>query len=127
MFDFRDDGGLGFQLSMYRLIDDLSEARQIGRENALTDQVDRLRAGYNRLLTYAQGVERDLEERNRQLSAVQNDLALRTQQLEAAQNELKTVYARNAFEASQRHMTMIAVQDRLRERDRQRLAGSQPE
>ncbi len=126
MFDHGSDGGLGFQLSMYRLIDDFDEAGRIGRENELLSRADRMRSEYNRLLAHAQALERALQERSQQLTAVQNDLAMKNQQLESTQQELKSVYARVAFEASERRMEMIARQDRARERDRQRNAGSQP-
>ena len=41
MFDYVGDGGIGFQLSMYRLIDDLDQVGSIGRENALLTQTTR--------------------------------------------------------------------------------------
>ena len=126
MFDYGGDSGIGFQLSMYRLIDDLDNAGSIGRENALQNQNDTMRSSYNRLLTQAQAIERALQERNQQVVALQNELAARSQQLESTRQELKAVDERNAFEATRRRMDMIALQDFARARDRERNAGSQP-
>ena len=126
MFDYVGDGGIGFQLSMYRLIDDLDQVGSIGRENALLTQNDTMRSNYNRLLTQAQAIERALQERNQQVVALQNELAARSQQLESTKQELQALHERNAFEASRRRMDMIAVQDRARARRRERDAGSQP-
>lgn len=125
MFDHGGDGELGFQLSMDRLIDGLDEAGRIGRENELLNRADRMRSEYNRLLAHAQALDRALQERNQQLAAAQNELAGKNQQLESTQHELKSVYARVAFEASERRMEMIARQELARERDRQKNAGSQ--
>ena len=126
MFDYGSDGGVGFQLSMYRLIDDLDEAGRVGRETAIQDQLSSMRSNYNQLLTQAQSIERVLQERNQQLVALQSELALRNQQLEATKQELTAVYERNAFEAEMRRLDMISVQDRARARRRERDAGSQP-
>lgn len=126
MFGSSDDNGLGFQLAFSRTVDTVYGMFERSREDDLLDYIDRLRSGYNRLLGQAQSVERALQERNQQLVAAQNELALRTQQLEASQNELKAVYARNAFEASERRLTMIALQNLRRADDRERLAGSKP-
>ena len=126
MFDYVGDGGIGFQLSMYRLIDDLDQAGSIARENALLTQNDTMRSNYNRLLTHAQAIERALQERDQQVVALQNELAARSQQLESTKQELQAVHERNAFEATRRRMDMIALQDFARARKRERDAGSQP-
>ena len=126
MFDYGSDGGVGFQLSTFRLIDDVYGMRDSGREDALLNQLDRMRLNYNHLLTQAQAIERALQERNQQVVALQNELAARSQQLESTKQELQAVRERNAFEASMRRMDMIAVQDRARARRRERDAGSQP-
>ena len=126
MFDYGSDGGVGFQLSTFRLIDDVYGMRDSGREDALLNQLDRMRLNYNHLLTQAQAIERALQERNQQVAALQNELAARSQQLESTKQELQALHERNAFEASRRRMDMIAVQDRARARRRERDAGSQP-
>ncbi len=125
MFDHGSDGGLGFQLSMYRLIDDFDEAGRIGRENALLSRADRMRSEYNRLLAHAQALDRALQERNQQLAAVQNDLAMKDQQLVSMQQELKSVTERLTFERTVWRDNMIVQQDRARARARERNAGSQ--
>ena len=126
MFDYGSDGGVGFQLSTFRLIDDVYGMRDSGREDALLNQLDRMRLNYNHLLTQAQAIERALQERNQQVVALQNELAARSQQLESTKQELQAIRERNAFEASMRLRTMIAVQDRARARYREENAGSQP-
>ena len=126
MFDYGTDGGVGFQLSTFRLIDDVYGMRDSGREDASLNQLDRMRLNYNHLLTQAQAIERALQERNQQVVTLQNELAARSQQLESTKQELQAIRERNAFEASMRLRTMIAVQDRARARYREENAGSQP-
>ncbi len=127
MFGSSDAGGLGFQLSMYRLIDGMRDNHQhvqgaVDREN----EWRQAQADYNQLLAHAQSLERVVQERNRQLAAVQNDLAMKNQRLESTQQELKRVSERLAFEQNVRRDNMIARQNLLRARDRERDAGSQP-
>ena len=112
MFDYVSDGGLGFQLSMYRLLDDFDEARRMGREDVLSARAEQLRSAYNRMLAYAQGLERDLEQRNQQLASTQQELA-----------QVKATYANEQHVARQ---MMIARQDLAKAREQARLLGSQP-
>lgn len=98
MFDYGGDGGLGFQISMNRLLDDFDEAGRIGRENALQNEIYRMRLIYNQLLAQAQSIERTLRERDQQVSALQNDLAVSNQQLEVTKQELKGFHDRYPFD-----------------------------
>ena len=116
------DGGLGFQLSMDRLLDAFAESRQVTREGVLIAQLNHLRAKYNSLLEYAQQVERDLAQRDQQLATTQQELA----QVQAAYD----------YDREEARRMMIVRQNRLRERERERDAerararegdtGSQP-
>lgn len=112
MFDHVSDGGVGFQLSMYRLLDDFEDARRMGSEAVLLAKSERLRSEYNRLLAYAQGLERDLNQRNQQLAKTQEELA-----------RVQAAYAHEQWEERQ---MMIVRQDRARAREQERLLGSQP-
>ena len=113
MFDFGDNGGLGFQLSTYRLIDGMRDNHRRVAEAVQQDrQWQQAQADYNRLLAYAHGLERDLEQRNQQLASTQQELA----QVKAA------------FATEQRiaHEMIIARQNLAKAREQARLLGSQP-
>ena len=121
-----EDGGLGIQLSIAQTANDLRRMFDNAIEDRLVERNDQLHDAYNRLLAYTQRIETQLAERNRQLAAAQAELATKTQQLAAKQSELQEVIAFNDFQASERHLTKIALEKVRREAARLRDIGSQP-
>ena len=100
------DGGVGFQLCMYRTFDAFRSLRQANREDVLHAHFEHLRAKYNSLLEYAQQVERDLAQRDQQLATTQQELA--------------RVQAAYDYDRDYDHRMMIVRQNRFRERERER-------
>ena len=115
-----EDGGLGLQLSIAHTVDSAAKIVDNIFERREANRNDQLHNAYNRLLAYAQRIETQLAERNRQLAAAQAELATKTEQLGAKQNELQEI-----FQAYTRHMRINTLEKARREAARLRDIDSQ--
>lgn len=103
MFGNEGAAGLGFQWSMYRLLDAMDESKQATREMALSSRLSDLVHDYNDLLAHTQAVERDLQQRTNQLASAQGEMALGRQQHAATRDEL----ARTTTEVKELRATIL--------------------
>lgn len=114
MFDV-GDGGLGFQLELYRWADTFKENSLDRAEQVLRTQVGRLADDNRQLVAYAERLERELKERNEQLAASQAALADARERLAYEERSSRNIALARLDRAKERE----------RERDREKAARSQ--
>jgi len=132
--DTGGDGGLGFQLSMYRLLDDFERSRQI-REAAnertaadfYLDQYNHLVGRYNALLQYSnkmiaagQALEQRVEQQDEAIRAKDARIIELEKAVKATDIAYRQSMARlhkRAIEAIDLHQEIARLQDRLRSQE----------
>lgn len=122
---YGDGSGIGFQLSIYRLLDDLEEARRIrdasiesqnaaimtARYNELVERFNRLVAAANQLADYGRSLERGTQDRDARIAELERQLA-------GSRQEVK-------FLRDTAHDRFCAEMDLLKEKEQQSDLRSQ--
>ncbi len=124
-----DTSGLGFQLAMYRWMDDMKEARRIREDRTNADSLDTMIAHYNELVGRFNRLWNGCLEASNEFERYKNDanslIEQRNERIEDLERQLAAAKATERRLLAEAYDLMILRLDRENEREQREAARSQ--